>query len=143
MQKARTRLGWRSALVLAGGLLVTSPIDAEKKHWFEQGDKVYVRENLQFVRITEPDVHLERARRAFEKQHRSVTANELERAAAGFSYFAERAAGGQRKELETASRALMKLADEIRGQRAVEITTLDRAIRDAERVLERDPPPSA
>ncbi|HEU4429701.1 MAG TPA: hypothetical protein VFT98_13150 [Myxococcota bacterium] len=131
----------RGALVLAAALLVASPLAAQTKRWFEDSDKVYIRQNFEFIRIQEPDVHMKRARRSFEKGQRSNASNELERAAAGFAYFAERAAGAQRRELTTASRALNELADQIRKREVDEITTLDRAIADAERVLAGGPPP--
>jgi len=132
--------GLARGVLIAIALLLAAPLAAEPKRWFEPGEKVYIRQHFEFVRIQEPSTHLRRAQRSFEKGERSVAANELERAAAGFAYFAERAAGAQRKELESASRGLNELADEIR-ERAVELTTLERAIRDAERILAGEPPP--
>ncbi len=133
LRHAAWALALSLAFVAADGAL------ADGKRWFEGSDKVFIRQHEEFVRISEPDVHLQRAQRRFAKGMQSGAADELEKAAAGFAYFAERAAGDARRELTLASRALSKLADETRGGRVDEITTLDRAIADAMRVLSGEP----
>jgi hypothetical protein len=114
---------------------------AGDKRWFEGGDKVFIRQHDDFVRVQEPDIHLQRAHRRFAKGLKVGAADELEKAAAGFSYFAERAAGDARKELSLASRALNKLADQTRRGDVGEITELERAIADAQRILAGEPKP--
>jgi hypothetical protein len=142
-QSVRRLVGW-IALCAAAALLPAAPsaADASAKRWFFGSDRVFIRQHEQFVRIVEPDIHLARARRSFAKDHPANAADELEKAAAGFAYFAERAAGAQRKELEVASRALQKLADDVRARRIGEVTNLDRALADAERILAEEPPPA-
>ena len=127
------------ALSLALSFLAAHGALAEGKRWFDGSDKVFIRQHEQFERISEPDVHLERAHRRFAKGMNSGAADELEKAAAGFAYFAERAAGDERKALTVAERALNKLADEMRHGDVDEITTLERAIADANRLLAGDP----
>jgi hypothetical protein len=135
---------WRLvAFALAGLHLVGGAAFAEDKRWFEGGDKVFVRQHEDFVRIQEPDVHLQRAHRRFAKGIKAGAADELEKAAAGFAYFAQRSAGADRKELTLASRALNKLADQVRRGEIDEITTLERAIADAKRILAGEPAQSA
>lgn len=131
------------ATFFAALCLVAAPAFAEGKRWFDGSDKVYIRQHGQFVRVFEPDGHLKRARRSFVKENTANAADELEKAAAGFAYFAERAAGEQRKELELAARGLEKLADDVRAKRVGEVTNFDRALADAKRILAGDPPPSA
>jgi hypothetical protein len=130
------------AAALGLGLLAGEASLADEKRWFENSDKVFIRQRDQFERIQEPDVHLDRARRGFAKENRAYAADELEKAAAGFAYFADRAAGSERKELEIASHALNRLADQVRRDEVDEITTLDRAIADAKRVLAGEPAPA-
>ena len=132
-----------ASFVALAAWLAAGPASSDTKRWFEGGDKVYIRQHNDFVRIQEPDVHLERARRSFLKEHASRAADELEKAAAGFAYFAERAAGDQHKELRQAARGLEKLADDVRAKRVGEITNFDRALADARRVLANGPPPVA
>jgi hypothetical protein len=137
------------ALALAAGawlgLALAIAASADTKRWFEGSDKVYVRlrQHDIFERIQEPDVHMERALRRFEKGMKSSAADELEKAAAGFSYFADRSAGAERRELELAGRALNRLADDVRRRKVSEVTTLERAVADAERVLAGEPPKPA
>jgi hypothetical protein len=131
------------AFALVGLLAAGTRAAAEDKRWFEDGDRVFIRQHEQFERIFEPDVHLSRARRSFVKDHAANSADELERAAAGFAYFAERAAGEERKQLEAAERGLNKLADDVRARRVGEITNFDRALEDAKRILTRGPAPAA
>ncbi len=132
---------WLAVLAIASGA------GADARRWFEGSDKVYIRQHEQLVRIQEPRFHMTQARRAFAKGLRSVAADDFEKAAAGFAYFRDRAAGDNRKQLDLASRALDKLGDDIRRGKVDEVTTLDRAIEDAERVLrglpETPPAPAA
>jgi hypothetical protein len=116
--------------------------DPDPKRWFEDGDKVYVRQHERFERIYEPDVHLKRARRAYLKDHASLAADELEKAAAGMSYFADRSGGRQHRELVEAAGGLNKLADQARRREIGEITLLDDAIADAMRILAGEPKPA-
>jgi hypothetical protein len=111
---------------LAVLLSAALPGAAETKRWFRD----------------EPDVHLKRARESFVKNHASLAADELEKAAAGFAYFADRSAGDERKELDAASRGLNKLADDVRAKRVGEVTNFDRALADANRILAREKAPS-
>jgi hypothetical protein len=139
---ASTRLSaWLSLAVLLAAV-AAAPVQSEEKRWFEGSDKVFIRQHNQFVRIVEPDVHLSRARRSFVKDHMALAADELEKAAAGFAYFAERSAGDSRRELAVGERALQKLADDVRARRVSEVTTLDRAIDDAKRILAGAPSPA-
>jgi hypothetical protein len=130
------------AALVAPLLAAADPAAADGKRWFDGRDKVYIRQHTQFVRIQEPDVHLSRARNSFLKDHAALAADELEKAAAGFAYFADRAVAEQREELELAARALEKLADDVRAKRAGEITNFDRALVDAKRILAGEPPPA-
>jgi hypothetical protein len=127
---------------LAVLLSAALPGAAETKRWFRDGDKVYIRQHLRFEQVFEPDVHLKRARESFVKNHASLAADELEKAAAGFAYFADRSAGDERKELDAASRGLNKLADDVRAKRVGEVTNFDRALADANRILAREKAPS-
>jgi hypothetical protein len=140
--RSRVALGLGAFAALVLGPVVPLAARADEKRWFEDSDKVFIRQHELFVRISEPDVHLKRARRAFASDNRFNAADELEKAAAGCSYFADRSAGGERAQLEIASRALNKLADQIRRGEVDEITTLDRAIADANRILAGEPPPA-
>jgi hypothetical protein len=142
MLRAPRTSSWALAFALAALVVSGAPAAAEDKRWFEGGDKVFIRQHERFERIFEPDVHLSRARRSFVKDHAASAADELEKAAAGFAYFAERKAGGERKELETAERGLNKLADDVRARRVGEITNFDRALEDARRILARGPAPA-
>jgi hypothetical protein len=142
MKPSPSFLSLVSFLALAA-LLVAGPAASDTKRWFAGGDKVYIRQHNEFVRVQEPDVHLDRARRSFVKDHASRAADELEKAAAGFAYFAERAAGDQHRELRKAARGLGQLADDVRAKRVGEITNFDRALADARRILADGPPPIA
>jgi len=132
---ARASLAACVLALLASG----SPAAADQKRWFEVGDKVFIRQHEQFVRIFEPDVHLSRARRSFLKNHTGNAADELEKAAGGFAYFADRfalhATGDERKRIEAAGIGLTKLADDVRARRVGEITNFDRALEEAKRIL--------
>jgi hypothetical protein len=132
----------RLALPAIGVVLAVAG-SADPQRRFHQNDRVFVRQREQFVRIEEPHVHLRRARSSFSSDQMRAAADELERAAAGFAYFAERAAGQERKELERAERGLAKLADDVRARRVGEITNLDRALAEAERTLAQGPAPEA
>ena len=124
-------------------LVVAGSASADTARRFHQDDRVFIRQREQFFRIEEPHVHLQRARKSFLSDQMRVAADELERAAAGFAYFAERAAGQERQELERAERGLTKLADDVRARRIGEVTNLDRALADAERILAQGPPAEA
>lgn len=128
-----------AALALA--ILGCETARTEDKRWFKGSDKVFVRLREQdFEQIQEPDVHLDRALRYFAKDLKHAAGDELEKAAAGFAYFAQREGGAERKDLELAEHALNKLADQIRRGEVDEITTLERAVADAYRVLSDVPP---
>jgi hypothetical protein len=133
----------RGLAALALGIVLAAAASADTQRWFHQNDRVFIRQREQFVRVDEPDVHLARARRAFLSDQTGVAADELERAAGGFAYFAERASGAERKELEMAERGLAKLADDVRARRIGEVTELDRALAEAKRILAKGPPPEA
>ncbi len=134
-QRARGSAARAAALSLLLALSLSTGAAADGKRWFEGSDKVFIRLHEQFERISEPDVHLERAQRSFAKGHRSVSADELEKASAGFAYFEDRSAGERSADLRLASRALSKLADDMRRGEVLETTELDRAVADAMRVL--------
>jgi hypothetical protein len=124
-----------SAAFLAA-LAVAGSAGAREYRYFDGSDRVYYqRYGRSFERIVEPHFHLTRAERAFAKGHRSYAAENLEKAAAGFDYFSERAAGEDRRQLDLASRALHKLARDVRRGEVAEVTTLERAIAEARRVL--------
>ena len=131
-----------SALALCTLLAAAAAADPDPKRWFEDGDKVYVRQHERFERIYEPDVHLKRARRAYLKDHASLAADELEKAAVGMSYFAARTGGRQHREFVEAAGGLNKLADKARKREIGEITLLDDAIADALRILAGEPKPT-
>lgn len=137
------RLGLAAGAWLCLALATSDGALAGDKRWFEGGDKVFIRLHDDFVRIQEPDIHLQRAHRRYAKGLKGGAADELEKAAAGFSYFAERAAGEDRRELSLAARALGKLADQTRRGEVGEITELERAIADAQRILAGQPKPEA
>ncbi len=147
--QSRSRRRVRLARAAGGAWLCLSLVAASgalagDKRWFEGGDKVFIRQHDDFVRVQEPDIHLQRAHRRYAKGLKAGAADELEKAAAGFSYFAERGAGADRKELSLAARALNKLADQMRRGEVGEITELERAIADALRILAGEPkPPTA
>jgi hypothetical protein len=125
-----------ASFVLLAALSSAAPVAAQEHRFFEGNDRVYYQRYGRVLEpISEPHIHLTRAERAFAKGHRSVAADNLEKAAAGFDYFSERAAGTDRKQLDLASRALEKLARDVRRNEIDEITTLERALADARRVL--------
>jgi len=126
-----------SVLVLAG-LLAAPAAYARDYRFFEQGDRVYYQpygSGSYLEKIAPPHFYLRRALSAFEKGHRAISAEYLEKAAVGFSYFEERAAGNDKRQLKIAGRALEKLAYSVRRDE-VEITTLQRAVTDAQRLLD-------
>ena len=125
-----------ASFVLLAGLAAASSAGAREFRFFDLGDRVYYQRSLHDLEpIVEPHIYLPRAQRAFAKGHRSAAAENLEKAAAGFDYFSERAAGEDRRQLDLASRALGKLARDLRRGEVDEVTTLERAIADAHRVL--------
>ena len=121
---------------LLAALAFASAAAAREYRFFEGNDRVYYESNHRTLeRVVEPHFHLTRAERAFAKGHRAYAAENLEKAAAGFGYFRERAAGEERRQLDLAQRALEKLAGDVRRGRVAEATTVERAVADARRVL--------
>lgn len=133
-----SRLGIRTLLAAAATLAIhlgAGGAAAEETRWFRPGEKVYIRQHEQFFAVQEPHVHMKLARRAFEKGLNSVAADEIERAAVGFAYFAQRGAGQDRKQLEASSQALGDLASEVRKGDVDGVGQLDLVFKDARRVL--------
>ena len=125
-----------ASLALLAAFAVAGSATAREYRFFEGSDRVYYESyHRTLERVVEPHFHLTRAERAFAKGHRSYAAENLEKAAAGFGYFEERAAGEDRRQLDLARRALEKLAREVRRGNVDEPTTLERAVADARRVL--------
>ena len=123
-----------AALAFAGGAA------GREYRYFEGSDRVFYESHHRTLeRIVEPHFHLTRAERAFAKGHRAYAAENLEKAAAGFGYFRERSAGEDRRQLDLARRALEKLAREVRRGNVDEVTTVERAVEDARRVLAGEP----
>ena len=117
---------------------------AREYRYFEGSDTVFYQSfGNRIERVVEPDFHLTRAERAFAKGHLAYAAENLEKAAAGFGYFGQRAAGEERRQLETTRRALLKFAREVRRGNVEEVTTLERAVADARRVLAGQAPTTA
>lgn len=109
---------------------------AREYRYFQGSDRVYYESSHRTLeRVVEPHFHLTRAERAFAKGHRAYAAENLEKAAVGFDYFSDRAAGEDRRQLDLARRALEKLARDVRRGDVAEVTTLERALADARRVL--------
>ena len=125
-----------AAFALLTSFAVATHAGAREYRFFDGGDRVYhQRFDHVFEPISEPRVHLLRAERSFAKGHRFAAADNLEKAAAGFGYFSERAAGMDRKQLELTRRALDKLARQVRRGDVEELNTLQQALSDARRVL--------
>ncbi|HEU4429709.1 MAG TPA: hypothetical protein VFT98_13190 [Myxococcota bacterium] len=128
-----------ASLITVAALLAAAPAaNARDYRFFEQGDRVYYQpygSGSYFEKVAPPHFYLPKAVSAFEKGHRSVSAEYLEKAAVGFAYFEERAAGEDKRQLKIAGRALEKLAYSVR-RGETELTTLQRAVKDAERVLD-------
>jgi Asp-tRNA(Asn)/Glu-tRNA(Gln) amidotransferase B subunit len=125
-----------TSLAMLAAVAFAASADAHEYRYFNGSDRVYYqRYDRELERVQEPHFHLARAERAFAKGHRSYAADNLEQAAAGFDYFSERAAGEDRRQLDLASRALVKLARDVRRGDVDELTTLERALSDARRVL--------
>jgi hypothetical protein len=123
-------------LALLAGFALAAGAEAREYRFFHANDKVYYQGSSRRIEpISEPHIHLGRAERAFAKGQRAYAAENLEKAAAGFAYFRERAAGEDRRQLDLAGRALEELAREVRRGDVAEVTTLERAIADARRVL--------
>ena len=132
-----------ASLLLIAGLAAATAASAREFRFFDAGDRViYQRSDRIFEPLVEPHIYLPRARRAFENGQRWAAAENLSKAAVGFDYFKDRAAGDDRRQLALASRALDKLARQVRRGEIDEVTTLDRAIADAERVLAGEPAPA-
>jgi hypothetical protein len=124
------------SFVLFVGLAVAASAGAREYRHFEGSDRVYYNRAARWLEpVSEPHIHLGRAERAFAKGHRLYAAENLEKAAAGFRYFEERAAGTDRQQLRLAGRALGALAREVRRGDVAEINTLQNALDDARRVL--------
>jgi Asp-tRNA(Asn)/Glu-tRNA(Gln) amidotransferase B subunit len=124
-----------SFLMLAA-LAFAASASAHEYRFFNGSDRVYYQSYYRvFEPVAEPHIHLDRAERAFAKGHRAYAAENLEKAAAGFDYFSERAAGEDRHQLDLAQRALEKLARDVRRGEIDEVTTLARALSDARKVL--------
>lgn len=124
------------SFVLFAGLAVAASAGAREYRNFEGSDRVYYQRTARWLEpVSEPHVHLDRAERAFAKGHRLYAAENLEKAAAGFRYFEERAAGTDRQQLRLAGRALDALARDVRRGDVAEINTLQSALHDARRVL--------
>lgn len=124
------------SFVLFAGLAVAASAGAREYRSFEGSDRVYYQRTARWLEpVSEPHIHLDRAERAFAKGHRLYAAENLEKAAAGFRYFEERAAGGDRQQLRLAGRALDALAREVRRGAVAEVNTLANALSDARRVL--------
>jgi hypothetical protein len=120
-------------------LVAAAPARADQTpRWFEGSDKVFIRQHEMFFRVQEPHVEMKRARKAFEAGHRAVAADDLERAAVGFAYFADRAAGEDRKQLEATEKALNQLADRVRRGEVDGVGELDALFADAEKVLAKE-----
>jgi Asp-tRNA(Asn)/Glu-tRNA(Gln) amidotransferase B subunit len=125
-----------SSFAMLAALAFAASAGAHEYRFFNGSDRVYYqRYDRMLERVQEPHIHLARAERAFAKGHRSYAAENLEQAAVGFDYFSERAAGEDRRQLDLAKRALEKLARDVRRGDVDEVTTLERALSDARRVL--------
>jgi hypothetical protein len=125
-----------TSLALATSFVVAGAAGAREYRFFEGSDRVYYEtHHRRFEPISEPHIHLTRAARSFANGNRSYAAENLEKAAAGFSYFEDRAAGEDRRQLDRAGRALSKLARQVRRGDVDGVEIVERAVRDAERVL--------
>jgi hypothetical protein len=127
-----------SRLLLASIAFVASlaAASAREYRFFEGSDRVFYETRFRRLEpISEPHIHLTRAARSFANGNRSYAAENLEKAAAGFSYFEERAAGEDRRQLDRAGRALEKLARRVRRGDVDGVEIVERAVSDAQRVL--------
>ena len=125
-----------ASLGLFALLAGASSAGAREFRFFDVGDRVYYESfSNDLEPIVEPHVYLPRAVRAFGKGHLSYAAQNLEKAAAGFEYFSERAAGEDRRQLDKASRALSKLARQVRRGEVDGVHVVEEAVADAQRVL--------
>jgi phytoene dehydrogenase-like protein len=126
-----------ASLLLFVGLGAAASASAREYRFFEGSDRVFTQRFGRIIEpISEPRIHLDRAERAFAKGHRAYAAENLEKAAAGFRYFRERAAGEDRRQLDLAGRALERLARDVRRGDLEELNTLQGALSDARRVLD-------
>jgi hypothetical protein len=127
----------RKALLASAFAFAFAAASAADEHtrWFEGSDKVFIRQHERFYRIQEPHVHMKLARSSFEAGHRSLAADEIERAAVGFAYFADRTAGEDKRQLDATERELNKLADRVRRGEVDGVGELDSLFADGRRVL--------
>jgi len=125
-----------ASIALIASLAAASAAGAREFRFFEGSDRVYYETHYRRLEpISEPHIHLARAARSFANGNRSYAAENLEKAAAGFSYFEERAAGEDRRQLDRAGRALAKLARQVRRGDVDGVEIVERAVSDAQRVL--------
>ena len=125
-----------ASLALVAALAAASAAGAREYLFFEGSDRVYTETfHRRFEPIAEPRIHLTRAERAFAKGNRSYAAENLEKAAAGFSYFEERAAGEDRRQLNRAGRALERLARQVRRDDPDALEVFASTVANAQRVL--------
>ena len=128
-----------ASFVLLAGFAIAAGAGANEYRFFDLGDRVYHQRYGRVIEpISEPHIHLARAERAFVHGNRAYAADNLEKAAAGFEYFSERAAGSDRRQLELVGQALDKLARDVRRNEIDGIATLERALSDARSVLAGD-----
>lgn len=135
--RARLRQGTFIASVLALAL-ANAGAAADETRWFEGRDRVFIRQHEMFQRVDEPHLHMKRARSSFEAGHRGLAADEIERAAVGFAYFADRSAGEDKRQLDATERELNKLADRVRKGEVDGVGELDSLFSDGRRVLARE-----
>ncbi|MBM4382309.1 MAG: hypothetical protein FJ091_02955 [Deltaproteobacteria bacterium] len=125
-----------ASLALVASFAAAGAAGAREYRFFQGSDRVYYETfHRRFEPISEPHIHLTRAARAFANASRWYAAENLEKAAAGFSYFEERAAGEDRRQLDRAGRALEKLARQVRRGDVDGVEIVERAVSDAQRVL--------
>jgi hypothetical protein len=123
-------------LAMLAAIAFAASAGAHEYRYFSGSDRVYYqRYDRELEQVQDPHFHLAIAERAFAKGHLSYAADNLEKAAAGFHYFSDRAAGEDRRQLDLAKLALEKLAREVRRGDIDELTTVERALSDARRVL--------
>jgi hypothetical protein len=125
-----------ASFALLAACVAGDAANAREYRFFEGRDRVFYQDfGHRLQPIAPPHFHLTRAERAFAHGNRAYAAENLEKAAAGFDYFRERAAGEDRRQLDMAGRALTKLARDVRRGGVDEVTTIERAVSDARRVL--------
>lgn len=131
------------SIVLLAGLFSATLAGAREYRFFEPGDRVYYqRSDREFEPIVEPHIYLARAESSFAHGNRSYAAENLEKAAAGFDYFSERAAGADRRQLELGGRALERLARAVRRGEVDGVAMMADELSVARRVLAGEAVPS-